>query len=69
MINRFGSLFAGHIDLDDMGFDATPANDRFYSNERLATVFDKTDAIAKTMDKKGYDTFWMAEHHFQREGV
>ena len=68
MINRFGSLFAGHIDLDDMGFDATPANDRFYSNERLATVFDKTDAIAKTMDAKGYDTFWMAEHHFQREG-
>ena len=68
MINRFGSLFAGHIDLDDMGFDATPANDRFYSNERLATVFDKTDAIAKTMDEKGYSTFWMAEHHFQREG-
>ncbi len=68
MINRFGSLFAGHIDLDDMGFDATPANDRFYSNERLATVFDKTDTIATTMDKKGYDTFWMAEHHFQREG-
>ena len=68
MINRFGSLFAGHIDLDDMGFDATPANDRFYSNERLASVFDKTDAIATTMDEKGYDTFWMAEHHFQREG-
>ena len=68
MIKRFGSLFAGHIDLEDMGFDATPANDRFYSNERLATVFDKTDAIAVTMDKKGYDTFWMAEHHFQREG-
>ena len=68
MINRFGSLFAGHIDLDDMGFDATPANDRFYSNERLASVFDKTDAIATTMDAKGYDTFWMAEHHFQREG-
>ena len=68
MINRFGSLFAGHIDLDDMGFDATPANDRFYSNERLASVFGKTDAIATTMDEKGYDTFWMAEHHFQREG-
>ena len=68
MINKFGSLFAGHIDLDDMGFDATPANDRFYSNERLASVFDKTDAIATTMDEKGYDTFWMAEHHFQREG-
>lgn len=68
MITRFGSLFAGHIDLDDMGFDATPANDRSYSNERLATVFDKTDAIARTLDENGYDTFWMAEHHFQKEG-
>lgn len=68
MIKRFGSLFAGHIDLPDMGFDATPANERFYSNEKLVTVFEKTDAIATTMDKKGYDTFWMAEHHFQREG-
>ena len=68
MIKRFGSLFAGHIDLPDMGFDATPANERFYSNDKLVTVFDKVDAIAKTMDAKGYDTFWMAEHHFQREG-
>ena len=68
MINRFGSLFAGHIDFDDMGFDATPANDRRYPNEQLASVFDKTEAIALTMDRKGYDTFWMAEHHFQHEG-
>ena len=68
MIKRFGSLFAGHIDLPDMGFDATPANERFYSNDKLVTVFDKVDAIAKTMDNKGYSTFWMAEHHFQREG-
>ena len=68
MITRFGSLFAGHVDLDDLGFDATPANDRWLSDERLATVFDKTQAIAALMDRAGYDTFWLAEHHFQREG-
>src|ERR687887_286472 len=68
MITRFGSLFAGHVDLDDLGFDATPANDRWLSDERLATVFDKTQAIAELMDRAGYDTFWLAEHHFQREG-
>ena len=68
MITKFGSLFAGHVDLDDIGFDATPVNDRWLSDEHLATVFDKTIAIAQLMDRCGYDTFWMAEHHFQREG-
>jgi alkanesulfonate monooxygenase SsuD/methylene tetrahydromethanopterin reductase-like flavin-dependent oxidoreductase (luciferase family) len=68
MITSFGSLFAGHVDLDDEGFDGTPANDRWLSDERLATVFPKSEAIAKLMDRTGYDVFWLAEHHFQREG-
>ena len=68
MIERFGSLFAGHIDLDDMGQDATPANDRRYDNDRLASVFAKTEAMAVAMDRLGYDAFWLAEHHFQHEG-
>ena len=68
MITRFGSLFAGHVDLEDLGLDATPVNDRWLSDEHLATVFDKSEAMAKLMDRTGYDTFWMAEHHFQREG-
>jgi len=68
MINKFGSLFAGHVDFDDMGFDATPVNDRWLSDERLAGVFGKTEAIVLKMEELGYDTFWAAEHHFQREG-
>ena len=64
MIKRFGSLFAGHIDLGDLGQDATPANDRRYSNERLVTVFDKAEAMAKTMDRLGYDSFWMGGASF-----
>jgi alkanesulfonate monooxygenase SsuD/methylene tetrahydromethanopterin reductase-like flavin-dependent oxidoreductase (luciferase family) len=68
MITRFGSLFAGHVDLDDHGLDATPVNDRWLPNERLVTVFDKATRIAQLMDRRGYDVFWMAEHHFQREG-
>ncbi len=68
MIDKFGSLFAGHIDLDNIGFAGTAANDRFYSNEELITVFDKTEAICTLMDDLGYDVFWMAEHHFQPEG-
>ncbi|MFT5445705.1 MAG: alkanesulfonate monooxygenase SsuD [Gammaproteobacteria bacterium] len=68
MITKFSSLYAGHVDLGDMGQDATPANDRRYSSEHLNTVFSKTEALAKRMDKLGYDTLWMAEHHFQHEG-
>src|SRR6059036_1512136 len=68
MITQFGSLFAGHVDLNDEGLDGTPANDRWLSDEHLATVFPKSETIAKLMDRTGYDTFWLAEHHFQREG-
>ncbi len=68
MITKFGSLFAGHVDLDNEGFDGTPVNDRWLSEEHLNTVYDKTLAIAHLMDREGYDIFWLAEHHFQREG-
>ena len=68
MIEKFSSLYAGHIDLGEMGEDTTPVNDRFYSNEQLAGVFAKSEALALCMDKFGYDTLWFAEHHFQREG-
>ena len=68
MITKFGSLFAGHVDLDDVGFSGAPVNDRWLSNDRLTTVFDKARAIAGLMDSSGYDALWLAEHHFQREG-
>jgi alkanesulfonate monooxygenase SsuD/methylene tetrahydromethanopterin reductase-like flavin-dependent oxidoreductase (luciferase family) len=68
MIKRFSSLFAGHVDFEDIGEDATPVNERRYSNEHLMTVFEKSEAMAKCMDPLGYDTLWFAEHHFQREG-
>ena len=50
MIRKFTTVYAGHVDLPDRGQDATPANERRYSNEHLASVFDKTEAIAKKMD-------------------
>ncbi|HEY7366189.1 MAG TPA: LLM class flavin-dependent oxidoreductase [Methylomirabilota bacterium] len=68
MITKFSSLYAGHVDLGDLGQDATPANERRYSNEHLASVFEKTDALARTMDDLGYYALWLAEHHFQHEG-
>ena len=68
MIRKFTTVYPGHIDLPDRGQDATPADERRYSNEALASVFAKTDAVAKKLDEIGFDTLWLAEHHFQHEG-
>jgi alkanesulfonate monooxygenase SsuD/methylene tetrahydromethanopterin reductase-like flavin-dependent oxidoreductase (luciferase family) len=68
MIKRFGTLYAGHVDYEDMGFDATPVNDRFLSNDVLVSAHAKAEAIARLMDRTGFSTLWFAEHHFQREG-
>ncbi|MFQ6029804.1 MAG: LLM class flavin-dependent oxidoreductase, partial [Dehalococcoidia bacterium] len=68
MITKFDSLFAGHVDMDNVGYGGTPVNDRSFSDEHLASAFDKSVAIAQLMDRTGFDTMWMAEHHFQPEG-
>jgi alkanesulfonate monooxygenase SsuD/methylene tetrahydromethanopterin reductase-like flavin-dependent oxidoreductase (luciferase family) len=68
MIRKFTTVYPGHVDLPDRGQDSTPANERRYSNEHLASVFAKSEAVAQLMDRTGWDTLWLAEHHFQHEG-
>src|ERR1700733_11504694 len=68
MITKFDSSYAGHIDMDDLGYGGVPVNDRVYPNEALATALSKAEAMAKLMDRVGFNAFWMAEHHFQPEG-
>ena len=69
MITKFDSLYAGHVDLDNVGYAGTPINDRRYDNAHLATALEKAQSMATLMDRHGYNAFWMAEHHFQREGT
>ena len=68
MINKFHVLYVGQIELDNIGLNGTPANDRRYSDERLREAFFSARDIAQTMDELGFDVLWTAEHHFQREG-
>ncbi len=68
MIEKFSILYAGHVNVDNLGYTGTPANDRFLSDEDLASALAITDEIAMTADRLGYHTLWLAEHHFQREG-
>ena len=68
MITTFSVVYPGTIDMDALGRDGTPANDRSYSNERLAEALDNSLAYAQLLERLGYDILWMAEHHFQHEG-
>src|SRR5436853_1572470 len=68
MISKFATVYAGHVDFPDHGQNATPANERRFDNDHLASVYDKLETIGKTMDRLGFDTLWLAEHHFQHEG-
>ena len=46
MITKFDSLYAGHVDLDNIGYAGTPIDERSYDNAHLATVMGKTRAAA-----------------------
>ena len=64
MIKRFSVLYVGQIDLDNVGLDGTPADERRYSNERIIQAYDNSVALAKHMDGLGFYCMWTAEHHF-----
>ena len=69
MIKSFSVLYAGHVlEGDGVGFDGVPANDRWYSNDRLSRAFNISKETAQLLEELGFDVLWMAEHHFQREG-
>jgi len=65
---KFDNFYGGHVEMDNLGFQGLPADERIESDEHLASVFDEARAMAQLMDRAGYDTLWFAEHHFQREG-
>lgn len=68
MIKGFSASYAGHVVDDNLGLQGMPANDRWYSNEKLAQASDWALDISKHLEGLGFDEFWMAEHHFQPEG-
>jgi len=68
MIKHFSALYVGHIEMENIGKDGTPADARRYPNERVVECFRMATDVAKLMDRLGFYALWMAEHHFQREG-
>jgi alkanesulfonate monooxygenase SsuD/methylene tetrahydromethanopterin reductase-like flavin-dependent oxidoreductase (luciferase family) len=68
VLERFGTLWVGQVHHDELGFDAPAVNDRRYDAAKLASPMATSEQIAQLMDRCGYDTLWLAEHHFQHEG-
>ena len=68
MITKFDYFYGGHVEMDNMGFQGLRVDDRIESDEHLASVFDEALSLAQLMDRLNFDTLWLAEHHFQREG-
>jgi alkanesulfonate monooxygenase SsuD/methylene tetrahydromethanopterin reductase-like flavin-dependent oxidoreductase (luciferase family) len=68
MIRQFSVLYVGQIELDHIGRDGTPADQRRYPNERIVEAYRTAVDVARVMDDHGYYCLWTAEHHFQREG-
>lgn len=68
MITKFSVLYVGQIELEDVGLDGVPADERRYPNERFVEAYHTAQEVAELMDELGYHCLWTAEHHFQREG-
>ena len=68
MITKFSVLYVGQIELENVGINGTPADQRRYPNERLVEAFATALDVSQLMDDLGYYCLWTAEHHFQHEG-
>ena len=69
MIKTFSTLYTGHVlEGEGIGFNGTPHDDRWYSNDRLIQAFDIARETAQLLEKLDFDILWMAGHNFQREG-
>ena len=68
MTTKYDNFYGGHVAMDGLGFHGTPVDDRVLSDEQLSSAYAEARAMAELMDRLDFDTLWLAEHHFQREG-
>jgi alkanesulfonate monooxygenase SsuD/methylene tetrahydromethanopterin reductase-like flavin-dependent oxidoreductase (luciferase family) len=65
---ELGVFFFCGVDMPDAGIHGTPPQDRRYGQQDFLNVYADLDAYARAADGLGYDSLWLAEHHFQYEG-
>lgn len=65
---RIDANFYGSVPMPDAGWGPPAPVDRRYGNADVLACYDNLLHWARTMDRLGYDTMWLTEHHFQHEG-
>ncbi|MDQ3810268.1 MAG: LLM class flavin-dependent oxidoreductase, partial [Chloroflexota bacterium] len=65
---RLGVFFFCGVDMPDAGINGTPPQDRRYGQQDFLKVYADLVAYAQAADELGFESYWLAEHHFQYEG-
>jgi alkanesulfonate monooxygenase SsuD/methylene tetrahydromethanopterin reductase-like flavin-dependent oxidoreductase (luciferase family) len=65
---RVDANFYGTVPMPDAGYEGPKPVDRRYGNDDYLACYDNLLHWSTTMDRLGYDTMWLTEHHFQYEG-
>jgi alkanesulfonate monooxygenase SsuD/methylene tetrahydromethanopterin reductase-like flavin-dependent oxidoreductase (luciferase family) len=65
---QVGVFFFCGVDMPDAGHGGTPPQERRYGQGDFLRVYADLEAYSVKADALGYQSIWLAEHHFQYEG-
>jgi alkanesulfonate monooxygenase SsuD/methylene tetrahydromethanopterin reductase-like flavin-dependent oxidoreductase (luciferase family) len=65
---HLGLFFFDTVDMPDAGHGGPNPQDRRYGQEDVLKHYRDLVAVSQAADALGYDSIWLAEHHFQHEG-
>ena len=65
---RTGVFLFGGVEMEDAGPGPPLSTDRRSTNEEMWETTERVIDMAVLCDELGYDSYWLAEHHFQYEG-
>ena len=65
---HLGVFFFGNVDMPDAGHHGPDPQDRRYYQADYVKQYDDLFAYAAAAETAGFDSMWLAEHHFQHEG-
>ena len=65
---HIGVFYFGNVDMPDAGYRGPDPQDRRYYQGDYIKQYDDLLEYARAADNLGFDSMWLAEHHFQHEG-
>jgi alkanesulfonate monooxygenase SsuD/methylene tetrahydromethanopterin reductase-like flavin-dependent oxidoreductase (luciferase family) len=65
---QLGVFFFGNVNMPDAGVGGSDPQDRRYGQADYVEQYDDLFVYARVAEEAGFDSLWLAEHHFQHEG-